>query len=332
MVESSRKILVTRDRIDGRAVELLRRNGFECVFSPPYTEQKDVIQTAREANVCAIMVSQGKITKPVITASGSVEVVAKHGSGVNNISLAAAEELGIPVYRAMGANATAVAEHAISLMLSLWKSLPRLDVATKSGDWLKGAFIGNDIQGAKLGLVGLGAIGREVARLGSALGLEVVAYDPAPFSSGHEVDNIGLVETIEQLVEKSDIISLHCPLTPATKHLVDVEFLAKMKSSSILINTARGGIIDEIALARALNNREIAGAGIDSFEVEPPSTASPLWSAPNLICTPHSAGLTPGAEQAMATMAARFIIDHFEGKDIDPIYRATASVHGGLQE
>ncbi|EIM73491.1 dimethylmenaquinone methyltransferase [Nitratireductor aquibiodomus RA22] len=327
-----RKVLVTRDRIDPTAIELLRSKGFECVFSPPYAEQDEVVRTARDAKVCAIMVSQGKITRSVISASGSVEVMAKHGSGVNNINLAAAEELGIPVYRAVGGNATAVAEYTISLMLSLWKSLPHLDAATKSGDWLKGSFVGNDIRGAKLGLIGLGVIGREVARLGAALGFDVMAYDPAPSSAQHSANGIRLLDTIDQLIRQSDIISLHCPLTPATRHLVDAKLLAKMKSTSVLINTARGGIVDEDALADALQNGEIAGAGIDSFEVEPPSRTSRIWDAPNIICSPHSAGLTPGAERAMATMAARFIIDHFEGRAIDPAFRATSTVHGGLQE
>ncbi|WP_108258439.1 NAD(P)-dependent oxidoreductase [Mangrovicoccus ximenensis] len=164
-----RKVLVTRDRIDGAAVELLGRNGYECIFSPPYTPPEEVVKLARDAQISAIMVSQGRITEEVIAASPALKVIAKHGSGVNNINLGAAEARGIPVYRAVGANARAVAEHAVTLMLALRKSLPKLDGATKGGEWLKGAFIGQDILGTRLGLIGMGVIGRETAALARAL-------------------------------------------------------------------------------------------------------------------------------------------------------------------
>ncbi|MFV0333823.1 MAG: hydroxyacid dehydrogenase [Tropicimonas sp.] len=324
-----RKVLVTRNRIDGEAVQLLRENGLECIFSPPYTPAPEVIRTAAEERISAIMVSQGKITEDVIAASDALKVIAKHGSGVNNINLRAAETRGIPVYRAVGANALAVAEHAIALMLALRKSLPKLDTATKGGQWLKGSFTGSDIAGSRLGLIGLGSIGRETARLARALGMEVMAYDPALTAGG---EDFVICPDIETLAATADIISLHCPLTPATRHLVDRAFLERMQPHAVLVNTARGGIVDEDALADALISGRIAGAGIDSFESEPPDPAARLWSAPNLIVTPHAAGLTPGSERAMATMAARFIIDHLAGKDIPAAFRAGADALGGLTE
>nr|WP_321526307.1 hydroxyacid dehydrogenase [uncultured Cohaesibacter sp.] len=334
MSAEKQKILVTRSRIDSSAVDLLSENGFECIFSPPYAKPEEVIETAKSNNVCAIMVSQGKITDAVIRASGNVKVIAKHGSGVNNINIAAAEKLGIPVYRAAGANARAVAEHAIALILSLRKSLPYLSEATRGGNWLKGSFIGKDFGGTKLGLIGFGAIGREVASMAMGLGMEISVFDPALLANGGAScpEGVTAVAEMDDIICNCDVISLHCPLVPATRHLVNSEFLKKMQPHAAIVNTARGGMIDEDALADALESGEIAGAGVDSFEQEPPVADAKLFKAPNLIVTPHAAGLTPGAERNMATMAARFIIDHLEGREINPAFLATSAALGGLQE
>lgn len=332
MGEHIRKVLVTRDRIDEEVVEMLRQNGYECIFSSPEALPADVVRTASEARVSAIIVSQGRITEDVIAASDNLRVIAKHGSGVNNINLKAAEVRGIPVFRAVGANARAVAEHAITLMLALRKSLPRLDNATKQGEWLKGAFVGHDIHGAQLGLIGMGGIGRETSKIAASLGMKVRAYDPALSSVDSDEGDFERCTDRDELVANSDIISLHCPLVPATHHLVDGDFLSKMQSHAVLVNTARGGIVDELALEEALRAGTIAGAGIDSFEGEPPDPHHALFSAPNLIVTPHTAGLTPGAERAMATMAARFIMDTIDGKDVPAAFRAEAASLGGLTE
>ncbi|OCW59613.1 hydroxyacid dehydrogenase [Hoeflea olei] len=331
----SRTVLVTRTRIHPEAVTMLNENGFECLFSPPYASGEEVVRVAREARVDAIMVSQGRITREVMAASSALKVVVKHGSGVNNINLAAAEDLGIPVYRAVGANARSVAEHAIALMLSLLKSLPHLDKATKGGQWLKSSFVGRDIRGARLALVGLGEIGREVATLARGLGMEISAFDPGCDAAAREAlgrDDIKVVDAIEDMLADADVVSLHCPLTPATHHLVNRSFLARLKPEAVLVNTARGGIVDEEALAEALFAGTLAGAGIDSFEQEPPAPDLALWAAPNLIVSPHAAGLTPGAERAMATMAAQLIIDHLAGKPVPPKFHAKAAALGGLQE
>ena len=324
------KVLVTRNRIDNAAVEMLKAKNLVCVFSPPDRSVEEIAELAKREKVCAIMVSQGKITRDVVAASDQLQVIAKHGSGVNNINLSAAEEMGIPVYRAVGANARAVAEHAIALMLALRKSLPRLDAATKQGDWLKGSFVGHDIEGTRLGLLGLGVIGREVARLAKALGMEVAAYDPA--LSASQDTGLKIYSDPHDMARNVDIVSLHCPLIPATRHIVDSEFLRCMGSEAVLVNTARGGVVDETALSHALSEGIIAGAGIDSFETEPPDSDAPLFGAPNLIVTPHAAGLTPGAERSMATMAADFIINHLEGKEIPTEFCAHAANLGGLSE
>lgn len=324
-----RTVLVTRSRIDQDAVAHLESHGFDCVFSPPYASPDEVAERLQITGATALMVSQGKITKAVIGASSKLSVIVKHGSGVNNINIAAAEALDIPVYRSLGGNARAVAEHALALALALWKSLPRLDQATKSGEWLKGAFIGNDMQGANIGLIGYGEIGRELGVLAHAVGMNVHVYDPA---RADLPDHIQQADAVETLLQSVDIVSLHCPLTPATKNLIDAQRLRLMCNHAVLVNTARGGVVDEQALTVALHEGVIAGAALDSFASEPPEGDSTLWAAPNLIVTPHAAGLTPGAECAMAMGAAQHIIDHFAGKQIDVRFRATSAALGGLED
>lgn len=320
-------VLVTRARIAPSAVELLDKAGFDVVFSPPYDPPEVVAGRAAEHRVHAIMVSQGKITDQVIGASPRLGVIVKHGSGVNNIDLRAAEKRGIPVYRTVGANALSVAEHALALTLALVKQLPHLDSNTKTGNWLKSGFSGRDLRGSVLGLVGYGAIARELARLARCLGMRILAYDPYGKPDG----DVTFFPKLEDMLAEADIVSLHCPLTPETRNLFDATRLSLMKPSACLVNTARGGVVDEAALDAALRNGTIAGAALDSFAEEPPDPAAALWSAPNLIATPHIAGVTGGAEVAMAEGAARHIIDHFAGRAIDPLYRVSAAVHGGLQ-
>lgn len=327
--ETTRTVLVTRARIDPDAVEHLARHGFSCVFSPPYAPPDEVAARLVETNAQALMVSQGKMTRDVINAGPELSVIVKHGSGVNNINLHAAESRNIPVYRGLGANARAVAEHAVTLALSLWKSVPKLDSACKSGKWLKGDFIGNDIHGAVIGLIGFGAIGRETANLALALGMQVRVMDPA---AEELPEGVQRVADLDELLRVSDIVSLHCPLVPATRGLINAERLKQMKSTSVLVNTARGGIIDEDALAMALHDGVISGAALDSFAVEPAAPDSPLWTAPNFIATPHVAGLTPGAERRMAMTAAQQIVNHFDGTEINQKYRATHAELGGLEE
>lgn len=327
--ESRRRVLVTRARIDAMAVEVLDRHGFDCIFSPPYATPEEVAGRLIETGASALMVSQGRMTEQVITASSRLSVIVKHGSGVNNINIRVAESRGIPVYRSLGANARAVAEHAITLALALWKSLPRLDSATRSGNWLKGEFVGNDIRDTRIGLVGSGAIGREVASMAQALGMQVVIFDPLLTEVPEGAQR---VDELEELLQSVDIVSLHCPLTSDTRNLIDARRLASMQRHAVLVNTARGGIVDEPALATALQKGVIAGAALDGFASEPPAIDLPLWQAPNLLVTPHAAGLTPGAERAMAITAAQHIIDHFAQRPIEERFRATSAALGGLEE
>lgn len=319
-----RKILVTHDKIAPSAIRLLNDNDIDVYFSPPYTPSDEVAARCATLGVDAIMVRQGKINAEVINASPALKVIVKHGVGVDNVDIAAATARAVPVLRSMGSNALAVAEHTISLALTLLKQIAPLDRAIKAGEWPKPTFIGRDIAGSVIGLIGFGAIGRETGRLAKALGMRVLVLDPmAPDSvrqSGFEV-----AAGLDELLAPADIVSLHCPLTNETRNLIDAKRLSQMKPDALLVNTARGGIIDEAALLEALREKRIGGAALDSFSVEPPPADSPLWSLDNLIVTPHVAGVTKGSAIQMAETAARHIISVLDGSPPDQRSIALAS-------
>ena len=311
-----RRVLVTHDRLAENAIELLNAHDVDVFFSPAYAPSEQVAQRAAELQVDALIVRQGRVDEAIIAASPRLKVIAKHGVGVDNIDLQAAASHNIPVIRAMGSNSRAVAEHTIALALTLLKDIPRLDIAVKAGTWPKPSFIGRDIANTVIGLVGFGSIGQHVARMAQGLGMTVLLHDPharaaiAQFGEDCERD-------LDSLVAEADIISLHCPLTNATRDLLDARRFGLMKPNALVVNTARGALINETALAAALLEGLIAGAGLDSFAVEPPAPDSPLWALPNLIATPHIAGVTAGSAKTMAEIAARHVIAVLDGEEPD---------------
>lgn len=319
-----RKILVTHNTIATSAIDLLNDNDIDVYFSPPYTPSGQVAARCASLGVDAIMVRQGKINAEVINASPALKVIVKHGVGVDNVDIAAATARNVPVLRSMGSNALAVAEHTISLALALLKQLAPLNRAIKTGGWPKPSFIGRDIAGSVIGLIGFGSIGRETGRLARALGMRVMVLDPMGLEqvqrSGFEI-----AAGLDELLATCDIVSLHCPLTNDTRNLIDTDRLSQMKPDALLINTARGGIIDEAALLEALRDKRIGGAALDSFSIEPPAADSPLWSLDNLIVTPHIAGVTRGSAIQMAETAANHIISVLNGNPPDPRSLALAS-------
>lgn len=312
----SRRILVTHNTIAASAVALLEANDVDVFFSPPYDPPEVVAARAKELAVDAIMVRQGQINDLVIGASPRLRVIVKHGVGVDNVDIKAAAARGIPVIRSMGSNARAVAEHAIALTLALIKEIAPLDAAVKAGGWPKPSFIGRDIAGTRIGLVGFGAIGRETARMARLLGMEVLVYDPAAAEEAR-AEGHAVTDDVDAVITACDVVSLHCPLTAATRNLIDADRISRMKPGALIVNTARGGLIDEAALAEALTSGRIAGAALDSFASEPPAPDSPLWRLPNLIATPHIGGVTHGSARSMAEIAARHIISVLDGNPPD---------------
>ncbi|WP_104666789.1 hydroxyacid dehydrogenase [Ensifer adhaerens] len=316
------RVLVTHNTIASSAVELLNAHDCDVFFSPPYDASDVVAARAAELGIDAIMVRQGQISEAVIAASPNLKVIVKHGVGVDNVDIQAAADRGVPVLRSMGSNARAVAEHAIALSLALLKEIGPLTAAVKNGRWPKPTFMGRDIAGTVMGLVGYGAIGRETAAMARALGMDVIVYDPHA-AAGLAEERVETVSDVDDLVRRADIVSLHCPLTAETRHLIDARRLSLMRPTSFIVNTARGGLVDEAALASALRDKRIAGAALDSFATEPPAADNPLWAAPDLLATPHIGGVTKGSSKAMAEIAARHIIRVLGGEEPDAFSLAT---------
>jgi D-3-phosphoglycerate dehydrogenase len=310
---NNRKVVITGPAIVDEAMALLRDHDFEIILVPPYTDSHEVASVVGKEEADAILVRMGDITGDVIEASPRLKVITKHGVGVNNIELSAASRRKIPVMITPGANSRSVAEHALAMLLTLTKHLISLDANLRKGKWEKASFRGTELTGKCLGLVGYGSIGRELVTLVKPFNMTVLVYDPALKKD----DVPELVDDIEVVYKNADAISLHCPLTAATRGMIGKDQLKQMKPTAYLVNTARGGIINEDDLAWALQNDVIAGAGLDSFEVEPPPTDTPLWQAPNLLVSPHVGAVTTESLKNMGMQAVSNILSVLNHQAID---------------
>lgn len=231
----------------------------------------------------------------------SVKVISRYGVGVDRVDLAAARRRNITVTNTPGANSTAVCELAFALMLAAARNLPQLHNAVSAGQWPRSE--GMELAGKTLGIVGLGAIGKRLAVRAKAFEMEVAAYDPyfdEAFSAAHGIQKMEL----DALLRKADIVSLHVPLTEETFHLIDAKRIAQMKTGAVIINTARGGLIDEAAAAEAIRSGKLGGLGLDAFEQEP-LIDSPLKSLPHVVFTPHTGAHTSEATEKMAMMSVQ---------------------------
>jgi D-3-phosphoglycerate dehydrogenase len=255
-----------------------------------------------------IVRSASTVTKEVVDAAPQLRVIGRAGIGVDNIDVDAATKRGIAVMNTPGGNNVTTAEHAISMLLSLARSIPQATASMKAGKWEKSKFTGSEISNKTLGIVGVGNIGRLVAERAQGLKMKVIAYDPfIPEAKAHEM-GIELV-TLDALLQRADFVSIHTPLLPETRNLIDAAALAKMKPAARLINCARGGIVDEQALAEALRNKKLAGAALDVFEQEPVPADHPLLQLDNVICTPHLGAATAEAQVAVSVAVAEQIVD-----------------------
>lgn len=283
----SQSIIVTGADIAKEALALIP--DFEVVYAGAKPTEDDLVALCTEHNPVAIIVRYGKINARIMDAAPNLKVISKHGSGIDVIDQVAAKERNIAVKAAVGANAAAVSEHAWALILACAKSVPTLDARMKAGHWDKSTHKSLELAGRTLGLVGLGAIGRRVAKVALAFEMSVVAYDPYAKDG---VDGIELVDNLDTLYAKSDIISLHCPLTDDNQKMLNANAFAKMKQGVILVNTARGGLIDENDLIQAIHDKKVLCAGLDSFAVEPFTAPHPFQDTPNLILSPHIGGVS----------------------------------------
>lgn len=315
-------MMITGAQLAPEASALLEAHLIRPVYVDGYRGPETLAAAARDNAVDAILVRQGKIDERVVGASPRLKVIAKHGSGVDNIDLRAASGRNIPVLRALSANARAVAELAISLAMSLLKDIGPLDAAVKGGQWPKTSFVGRDIEGARLSIVGFGEIGRRTAHLARALGMETLAYDPGLEPGIHEGTTVAA--DFETALAHGDVVSLHCPLTERTRHLIGSRELKLMGEGSFLVNTARGGLVDEDALFDALTGGVIAGAALDSLAQEPPPKDHKLFGAPNLIVTPHIAGASRSALRNMAVQSVTNIVAFLESGTFEKAALANA--------
>jgi len=273
---------------------------------------------AGAVGVRAILVRTARIDKTTIDAAAELAVVSRHGVGYDNVDLEALNARGIPLAIAVDANKISVAEHAMAMLLTLAKAAFAHDAAVRGGNWaLRNEFRAFELLGKRLLLVGFGRIGREVAVRARAFGMTVEVFDPFVDAAALAELGCSRAHDLDAALAAADAISLHLPLTAETRHLIDARRLASLKPRSILLNTARGGLIDEPALAAALHAGRLGGAGIDVFEGEPPHPDNPLLAAPNCLLSPHNAGVTDESMVRMATEAAANLVDVLNGR-LDP--------------
>jgi D-3-phosphoglycerate dehydrogenase len=252
------------------------------------------------------------IDREALATADSLRVIARYGAGVDRIDLDAARKKGIIVTNTPGANAISVAELAIALMLSVARRIPEADRVTKAGGWSR--LQGLALEGRTVGLIGLGAIGKAVARRLQAFDCRILAYDPYVDAAYALADDITLLP-LDDLLPQSDIVSLHVPALPVTRGMVNADFLARMKPGAILINTARGELVDEAALLISLTSGHLRGAGLDAFAVEPPGEDNPLFALPQIVVTPHTGAHTDSATNAMGWGALRNLLAALRGEN-----------------
>jgi len=308
-----KKVLIPQD-ITEAGKKILRDNGYEVVIGSGYDE--DTI--CREAEDCdALIIRTATYTRKIMESAKNLKIIARYGIGVDNVDLDAANELGIWVTNSPRSSGNAVAEHAMMLLMSCAKNMGffyrRYCVNHDYGS--RGKKQGIELAGKTLAVVGLGRIGREVAKKALyGFNMKVLGYDPF-LTAETAPDGITVINDFSKLLPQADFVTLHMPLTPETKHMVDRSFLSQMKPSAVLLNLARGEIVCEEDLIQALKEGTISGAGLDVLEKEPPAADHPLFSMENVVLTPHNASMTFDAMDIMGIDAAQSIMEVLEGKE-----------------
>jgi len=288
------KVLIT-ENVVGPGIDGLKAKYEVYGHKDLWRQAEELIQLAAQCDALVVR-NQTKVTPDLLSVAGHCQIVARAGAGVDNIDVGAASELGIVVTSTPDENSISVAEQVLGMMLCLARKLPGADASVKRGEWNRMAFLGVELFGKTLGLLGLGRIGARVALRAAAFGMRIIAHDPYLTKNQFMVTETGaeLVD-MDTLLKDSDFVSLHVPLTADTKHMIDGEALTKMKPTAYLINTARGAAVDEKALYDALTAGTIAGAALDVREEEPPKPSA-LHSLENVLLAPHVAAFTYEAQ------------------------------------
>src|SRR5262245_9806031 len=281
------------DKLEGGGIDLLQQAGLE-VDNRPGLKGSDLLEALRAAD--GMIVRSGtRVTAELLENPGKMRAVVRAGVGVDNIDVAAATRKGIVVMNTPGGNTVSTAEHTITLLLALARHVPSADASVHAGKWERTKFVGTQLAGKTLGVVGLGRIGREVARRAAGMDMKVVGFDP--FLAPDRAAQLGIeaVSGLDQLLPRCDFVTVHTPLTDETRDLLGAKQLAMLRKGARVLNCARGGIINEEALAEALKSGHLAGAALDVFVQEPPPADHPLLKLPNLVTTPHLGASTSEA-------------------------------------
>jgi len=308
------KVLITPAPLaglEGPHLKILREAGFDFAYPPVKHQLSEDELLEQLKGISATLAGSEPYTPRVFKAHPQLRVVARAGVGYDAVNLEGATASGVAVAIAPGTNQESVAEHTFTLILALAKNLISQHNGTRIGSWPRQANL--PLRGRTLGIGGLGRIGKAVAVRGAAFGMKLIAYEPFPDQAVVKQYGIALV-SIERLLAESDYLTLHMPLTPESRQLINKQTLAKMKPTAFLINTARGGLVCEPDLVEALKQGRIAGAGLDVFEDEPPPREHPLFAFENVVFTPHAAGVDLQSRDDMAVSAARAIVALSKGQ------------------
>lgn len=303
------KVLVA-DKLSSEGVDILKRSAEVDVKTG--LPKEDLIACIGDYDALVVR-SATKVTADVLAAAKNLKIIGRAGVGVDNIDVPAATQRGIVVVNSPEGNTIAAAELAMALLLALSRNIATADASMKRGEWERSKYLGVEVYNKTLGIIGLGKIGREVAKRAQSFGMPTIGYDP--FLAEDVAGKVGvkLVE-LDQLLRESDYISLHLPKNKETEGLINTSQFAKMKDGVRIINVARGGIIDEAALAEALKSGKVAGAAVDVYSSEPPAADNPLLCAVNIVTTPHLGASTEEAQRKVAVDVAEQIGDYFNGK------------------
>jgi D-3-phosphoglycerate dehydrogenase len=300
--------IIVADSVPDNIIEILKADPTWQVVNLPKTKGK-VADEIADADALLVR-SATKVTAELLEKAPKLVVIGRAGVGVDNVDLDAATRKGVLVMNTPGGNAISVAEHTMTLLLALAHPVAQADASMKAGQWEKKKFTGSELRDKTLGLIGLGTIGTEVARLAQAHKMTVIAFDPYISTVVAAQQNIHLMP-LEDVLKTSDFISLHCSLTPETTHLINAKNLALTKKGVRIVNCARGELVDEAALLASLESGHVAGAGLDVFEAEPPTNPA-LVKHPNVIATPHIAGSTEEAQNVVGTRIAEQVRNYLQ--------------------
>jgi D-3-phosphoglycerate dehydrogenase len=301
------RVLIS-DALSPAAVQIFKDRGIEVDFQPNLGKDKEKLAEIIGGFDGLAVRSATKVTSKILDRAKKLKVIGRAGIGVDNVDIPTATAKGIIVMNTPFGNSITTAEHAITLMLSLARQIPQADASTQAGKWEKNRFMGVEITGKTLGIIGCGNIGAIVADRALGLRMKVIAYDP--FLSPERAVDLGVEKIdLDELLQRADFITLHAPLTDKTKNILEAKALAKARKGVRIINCARGGLVDEAALAAALDSGHVAGAAFDVFTTEP-ATENPLFGHPNVICTPHLGAATNEAQENVALQIAEQMSDY----------------------